>query len=112
MSPAWLTHRQFLEVTAVQGVVQVLGDVFPGGKPVVSLLLPGVVMVSPRGGGERPPDLSKRNVNKNSHDAKNIHFYCFLGGRRVSPRSVAATGLGRGQEKNNFPRTFLIQITN
>ena len=59
MSPAWLTHRQFLEVTAVQGVVQVLGDVFPGGKPVVSLLLPGVVMVSPRGGGERPPDLAR-----------------------------------------------------
>ena len=55
---------------------------------------------------------SKRNVNKNSHDAKNIHFYCFLGGRRVSPRSAAVTGLGRGQEKNNFPRTFLIQITN
>ena len=42
-----ITHRKFLEVTAVQRVVKMLGDVFPGGKPVVSLLLPCVVMVPP-----------------------------------------------------------------
>jgi len=39
--------RKFLEVTAIQGIVKMLGDVFPGWQPVISLLLPGVVMVSP-----------------------------------------------------------------
>ena len=52
-----ITHRKFLEVTAVQGIVKMLGDVFPGGQPVVSLLLPGVVMVPPWWGGKRPPNL-------------------------------------------------------
>ena len=52
-----ITHRKFLEVTAVQGIVKMLGDVFPGGQPLVSLLLPGVVMVPPGRGGKRPPNL-------------------------------------------------------
>ena len=82
-----ITHRKFLEVTAVQGIVKMLGDVFPGGQPVVSLLFPGVVMVPPWWGGKRPPNLKyvKNEYTSIHDDAKSIHFYCFLDGQRDSP---------------------------
>ena len=50
-------YRQFLEVSALQALVQVLGDVFPGGEPVVALLLPRVVVVPPARRREGPPHL-------------------------------------------------------
>ena len=50
-------YRQFLEVSALQALVQVLGDVFPGGEPVVALLLPRVVVVPPARRREGPSHL-------------------------------------------------------
>ena len=52
------THRKFLQVSSLQGLVEMFGDLLPGGKPVVPLLLPGDMVVLPVGAGEGSPHLN------------------------------------------------------
>ena len=46
-SPVLLTDLKFGEVGGGEGLVQVLGDVLPGGQPLVPVLLPGLVVLLP-----------------------------------------------------------------
>ena len=55
------THRKFLQVSSLQGLVEMFGDLLPGGKPVVPLLLPGDMVVLPVGAGEGSPHLGIMN---------------------------------------------------
>ena len=54
------THRQFLEVPTFQSFVEMLWDVLPGGKPIVSLFLPSDMVVLPARGGECSSDLNMK----------------------------------------------------